>query len=1590
MLKKIISYLIIFSILYSDAADCGNGWGREGTYPVDDEGDIPSTSARRQTTDNTERRGNEPETTPLASSKRWTIDAADIPHLSQGFNFERFAETSQGQSLPLWHQGRDEGEERSETSATETYSLPQENHRTLEKKELTLSEHDIFDSSDAPNDPVNATFETLKKAGSKRNLSQWMRASRGESQSCESSSNEEEERLRDKGLVLLEDDGDAEDSQLHLEKNSSSHGSLALESGNEGENTEEAAQPAEQPDYTTRWRKEPSPRSSYESEPESGRSLRAFFTELLSKAPQDEKEPLLEGQQASGLQTLPRTSLKRGSQFLIVNQDESDQELTSAQELGDIIIVSRDFSEMSLDEFSDLSPEAQAFLRYVKKRIIDGELNWKQKLGIVGGVVMGAGVAWPWMCILFYSLLELYANYVANSVDVDNVYPEDLNKKFEAFNRYINLKSMIPLVGIPLGTAAASQMAAVFMSWGQDDMSAFSIQRSKKHWWALVGSKGTSYFLALFGGLPAVYYLYSSLVDSQLQKSFSFQVNNTTDFWYEYCLKNDIFLNITMNISHIGDNCSTTTPSLSNNFPLFNIGAPFLFLSMVLWQGHRLSQRATQWLDKYFFGQVKKSGDLNLENLQQAYLSQFETLMKHVKKSDEEKLNQFSFNTHNKGPNEDRERFTLQGTLNFIKSLKNFEISSTILLEDDDSEQWKKTWASRLGWAIPEIATFGRMMVFMYVIESLFVAFGLSQWNQDDIGEYFSYIIGWGLAHLSKGLMEREAVEEGICDILGNRNSNNKRTPAALRVSLNVMDYVFGAFQTVPYLLTGLAAPYGFNLNVKKIESLVSDAPHHFFLLSFGIADAFINAVNFRCFRHILVNSVDYIKSLDGKDKKNNMRQVIFQMHQIFKSLDPNVLKEIDQYLQRARENNLETETQILSSVNRVDEETIETSHRPLYNKQKLDEWLSHNGTVVVSQLTGEIKAFLRYLKVRIIDEELNGKQKAGIAGGLITGMAIVWPMMLIIFDGLLTPYFNYILPKSDVQSTYPPYQLFDFFNKFNSFINQFTLLSIIGIPMAIDAASRTASIFIDLTKDDTKLFSLQKGKNHEQTLQVVKASLWFSVFCAGFLPVYYLFESILGCTKMNRSYEGYLNCSAPDCPEIPIPFTVYLSTDIYFNITTHINSTKYNVSHCGNYITRFDLPVENIALFFVGGPFLLLDIVLQYGHQISSHIEKWINNYFFTQMRKSSQFSFAETLRRKYVDHFKFLMNSLQNADKTTIDNLYNQIFPKILNLQRIPQSTGLISSASTGTRNDSQEEPTHSRADSIHACSIKILMQQTSPQKMGILDIEKEEHTLTEAIRILKILNTQTSNDSPTEQQNPLEEKKAAHWKKTFSLHLGRAIPFIATFGRMVIFDHLIEELFKAFYFEGVSAQILSAIFGGIFANISQGFIEKDAAQKAIYEILLGKKASEECSHHSLRIGIKIWDYVYGAFHTLPYLVAGSDATNGPGLINDQGWQYFFLVTFGLADAFNNAIAFHESNLAVVNAYDSLKATYGTPSPEYKRDKLVRTVHQIRQLFKELDHPVLEQVDWLLNQEAVNQDPEEARRSRDDSLFAEEEESL
>lgn len=518
--------------------------------------------------------------------------------------------------------------------------------------------------------------------------------------------------------------------------------------------------------------------------------------------------------------------------------------------------------------------------------------------------------------------------------------------------------------------------------------------------------------------------------------------------------------------------------------------------------------------------------------------------------------------------------------------------------------------------------------------------------------------------------------------------------------------------------------------------------------------------------------------------------------------------------------------------------------------------------------LSEDVKQFLLYLKDRVIDGKRNKKQIVGAFAGLLTGVAVSIPLMVLFGNGLIEFLNKTYNPQpysgsSNFLDVFVSNLISDLFSVDNGMGGEISYF-FMGPTLGLDAASRADLILSQLFRSNSHLFSRQKTNSHVRTLYIAKGALYFGALVAATLPAYYC----------------------------------YLIKDNIDNLIDPSNESDYDGPYSNTQV--------NIE-FGIFSFFLVLDTVLQYGHQLSGDAERRINSYFFRKMKMELPLSPAEVKRREYLRQFKNLKRIIYILDDAQLDTLYKNIFAKI--------------------------------------------------KKREGSELKLEDLKIEEALCILHVLQAFHSRH-----RNNLESEVLNTWPS----RIGFGTALISTFGRSFIFWFVMKSLIEDMEMRGyidiseIGKQILAVVFGGIIASLVQGTIEKEAVQ----ETFIKNKIPEATSHLPLRMGLNIWHYLlFGPFNTLPYFITGLLAT--------ESWpSWLRLVTLGpfvIADSFNNATTFNHSYEHVIDSADSA-VSYIYPSSGYKKDKLLRIVRELRRLFKNLRPDVLEAVDQELQKRSTD----------------------
>lgn len=554
----------------------------------------------------------------------------------------------------------------------------------------------------------------------------------------------------------------------------------------------------------------------------------------------------------------------------------------------------------------------------------------------------------------------------------------------------------------------------------------------------------------------------------------------------------------------------------------------------------------------------------------------------------------------------------------------------------------------------------------------------------------------------------------------------------------------------------------------------------------------------------------------------------------------------------------------------RVNDEGENTEEEALSSQDVSDEqvlahvqnWLKKNPTkqavlLALSSLDDRsaTKKCLNYIQERIIQGKLNRKQMAVVLLGLGTGTGVG----VVTVANLIGLWFA----NFDISM-----KAFSWLYDHNLDRNALAATLVISTvsSLAVDAASRTTSLLVDFVGDRIQLFSIKKTNNHDRALVFSKICLYVGSAIPSLLPAYYLYKFFV-CYGDNK-------CECHECKKF-----------------------------------------SNELVFQVLFASIVIETTLHYGHQLSHHVEQWINNYFFSKMQDGLPLSNTEMLRQKYLRKFQDLKRIIYGLEADELSKLYAEVF------------------------------------------------NQNMKPAAGSSEKELENLNITEVMRILRLFKAFHKNH-----HKGLAPKDPEVLKKTVSSWTGWGLTLLATTGRHLAFWYAVDEILEPLQAEyGLphgTRDALSIVFGGVIGGLIQGFIERDAIAEATYDMLRGKKIPTASSHYPLRLLIKAWDYFGSAICTLPIILAGMHAMDIRYWPHWPAWaKITCLIPLGLADMFNNAKAFHDSNLAVLNATDSA-ISYCYPFEGYKRDKLIRITRQLRRLFKELEPSVLEALDQLINE--------------------------
>jgi len=359
----------------------------------------------------------------------------------------------------------------------------------------------------------------------------------------------------------------------------------------------------------------------------------------------------------------------------------------------------------------------------------------------------------------------------------------------------------------------------------------------------------------------------------------------------------------------------------------------------------------------------------------------------------------------------------------------------------------------------------------------------------------------------------------------------------------------------------------------------------------------------------------------------------------------------------------------------------------------------------------------------------------------------------------------------------------------------------------------------------------------------------------------------------------------------------------VYYLWRTEESDVESDPAHKSNYLT----------FFWCLAPTLWIDALFSNGRALKQWVDQKFNDSLIAQTYAGNGLSSARITRRDELSRFDDLERLFKYTPDAEIHEFYEQVLTK----------------------------------------GFKI-------EKNGI-DFPTDTIKAADALRTLQVLR-QIHKDYE------IPEKVEENWKKATANILSWGIPTIATFGRSLVFyaiiNHLLGDLGLS---SGVASTTLSVVFGGIIGSLLQGKVEVDAIKAGVYDLLFVEETDGDTSQNCLWKGLrkvgKGYNYVQGAWNTLPYILVGIAATSGWSV----ALQAATLAFFGLADMFNNTMSFHESYGGVISGIESL-ASYKYTTAGSKRAKLIKLVRRYKNAYKTMSPGVLMKVDAMLENTGKN----------------------
>ncbi|HUX78474.1 MAG TPA: hypothetical protein VMW10_01825, partial [Alphaproteobacteria bacterium] len=949
----------------------------------------------------------------------------------------------------------------------------------------------------------------------------------------------------------------------------------------------------------------------------------------------------------------------------------------------------------------------------------------------------------------------------------------------------------------------------------------------------------------------------------------------------------------------------------------FGMPAIALLADDTLYFGFRLTHNFKTFISKYFF-QKKTRTDSDAEKWRSEIVEELRALERIFSRlSDKDSFDaavQFlgPLLMAEKGEERLSSAIKIVEVLNTLKKLHAYFARHCSEDKEPVHKPLQSVFSTCVDWGLPLIATWGRSVIFIYVISHVLIELGLEEGTTN---EALSIVVGGVIAsaiqlnyeaqavhyvlnqvcrlpHHVKGLFYQlyvsclkrpylwitslllgmsiydyptasslrgrsEAAAIQAFDIISETESTESSSikQKLTTTILALHNYFAGLWMTGPFIVVGFyGATKGWAMG-KQLACLIPS-----FLSGF--------LGNAMTFQESEENLIGFVKSLDLTANANIRAQqrkrvvnIVRGYREIFEKLRPEILANLKALLDQEN-----AEDQNDPQVKRFTEDFKSPLSR--YKREIMFSQVSHLEEVP-KESPLKTKQFLSYINEFLVQNKITFLRAliGGIGGVLITSMYAPISININIPYGIAG-----IIPKNIILYIMEligndAFYYYDYENSgYNIFVNfNFFLM----FYWELDGLSRNGKVLSELRVRAPCDFE-EKQENIKKILNISTRILSYGI------------------------------------ASLPSLFAVYF---LLKGQTLHIVDIDEQDNKNAGY-DKFEEEIRSTyAQFGYSAPFLFLNSLVFYGSRLCAYTERIIDKLFSRPIDRSFP-SPAERTRLQFCKEFKDMKWGISRLkdDDEKLHTIHQQVFGQPF-------------------------------------------LDQAGTQE------ERDKAQVAEALKTLWVLR-QTHAQHREEMQDP--EPEAA--RKTFCNIIGWGLPLFATFGRSFIFWYVFNDLLKIMGLSDETTQIVLPFIAALIASLVQGSTEVEGTKKAMYDLTFGKKVGEDTSQGWVRktfrrLG-KLQNYFMAALDTTPYIAISMIATSDW----PQWLQLATLIPAGLADFFKNVLKFNQSIGDAALFVDRVAAKISYPTATQKRNQLIGLMRRYRKMFKKLHPDILMKLDEML----------------------------